>query len=140
MLQEKWFKSSARVLMLMLIQCTNLRWVDWMSINISASHWTFNHFSSNKTYKFLQQQDLQIYLLKFVKEYRYNVFKMPIIIEKINTFTQWKNGSFDVTITHQKHLAQFGRSARNAVDIFNTLRVFTKQPIKRTRNQVGMYE
>ena len=33
-------------------------------------------------------------------------------------------------ITHQKHLAQSGRSTLSAVDIFNTLRVFTKEPIK----------
>ena len=32
-------------------------------------------------------------------------------------------------VTHQKHLAQSRRSTRSAVDIFNTLRVFTKQPI-----------
>ena len=45
-----------------------------------------------------------------------------------------KNGSVDVTftctITHQKHLAQSGRTTRSAVDIFNTLRVFTKEPIR----------
>ena len=33
-------------------------------------------------------------------------------------------------ITHQKHLAQSGRSTWSAVDIFNTLRVFTKEPIR----------
>ena len=51
-----------------------------------------------------------------------------------NNFTQWKNGSVDVTfagaITHQKYLAQSGRSTRSAVDIFNTLRVFTKEPTR----------
>ena len=35
-------------------------------------------------------------------------------MKNINSFTQWKNGSVDVTfvcaITHQKHLAQSGRS------------------------------
>ena len=45
-----------------------------------------------------------------------------------------KNGSVDVTfareIKHQKHLAQSGRSTRSAVDIFNTLRVFSKEPIR----------
>ena len=55
-------------------------------------------------------------------------------MKKIDTFTQWKNGSVDVTITraimHQKHPAQSGRSTRSAVDIFNTLRVFTKEPIR----------
>ena len=55
-------------------------------------------------------------------------------MKNINNFTQWKNGSVDVTfthaITHQKHLAQSGRSMRSAVDIFNTLRVFTKEAIK----------
>ena len=33
-------------------------------------------------------------------------------------------------IMHQKHLPQSGRSTRSAVDIFNTLRVFTKEPIR----------
>ena len=33
-------------------------------------------------------------------------------------------------IKHQKHLAQSGRSMRSAVDIFNTLHVFTKEPIR----------
>ena len=55
-------------------------------------------------------------------------------MKNINNFTQWKSGSVDVTfaraIMHQKHLAQSGRSTRSAVDIFNTLRVFTKEPIR----------
>ena len=38
--------------------------------------------------------------------------------------------TFTRAITHQKHLAQSGRSTRSAVDIFNTLRVFTKEPIR----------
>ena len=56
-------------------------------------------------------------------------------MKNINNFTQWKNGSVDVTftcaITHQKHLPQSGRSTRNVVDIFNTLRIFTKEPIRK---------
>ena len=59
---------------------------------------------------------------------------MSINMKNINNFTQLKNGSVDVTfereITHQKHLGQSGRSTRSAVDIFNTLRVFTKEPIR----------
>ena len=55
-------------------------------------------------------------------------------MKNINNFTHWKNGSVDVTfaheIMHQKHLAQSGCSTRSAVDIFNTLRVFTKEPIR----------
>ena len=57
-------------------------------------------------------------------------------MKNINNFTQWKKwiSAVDVTfasaITHQKHLAQSGRSTRSAVDIFNTLRVFTKEPIR----------
>ena len=55
-------------------------------------------------------------------------------MKNINNFTQWKYGSVYVTsmrlITHQKHLTQSGRSTRSAVDIFNTLRVFTKEPIR----------
>ena len=38
--------------------------------------------------------------------------------------------TFRGAITHQKHLAQSGRSTRSAVDIFNTLRVFTKEPTR----------
>ena len=38
--------------------------------------------------------------------------------------------TFARKITHQKHLAQSGRSTRSAVDIFNTLRLFTKEPIR----------
>ena len=65
-----------------------------------------------------------------------NGFKIPLNMKNVNNFTQWKkNGSVDVTfmraITHQKHLAQSGRSTRSAVDIFNTLRIRANQ---RTRN------
>ena len=46
-----------------------------------------------------------------------------------------KNGSVNVTfacvVMHQKHLVQSGRSTRSAVDIFNTLRVFPKEPIRK---------
>ena len=31
---------------------------------------------------------------------------------------------------HQKHLVQSGHSTRSAADIFNTRRVFTKEPIR----------
>ena len=56
-------------------------------------------------------------------------------MKNINKCTQWKNGSVDVTFTctithHRKHLAQSGRTTQSAVDIFNTLRVFTKEPIR----------
>ena len=55
-------------------------------------------------------------------------------MKNINNFTQWKYGSVNVTfmraITHQKHPAQSGHSTQSAVDIFNTLRVFTKEPIR----------
>ena len=55
-------------------------------------------------------------------------------MKNITTLRSEKNGSVDVTFTravkHQKHLAQFVCSMRSAVDIFNTLRVFTKEPIR----------
>ena len=56
-------------------------------------------------------------------------------MKKIDNFSQWKkiesvDVKFTCMITHQKHLAQSGRSTRSAVDIFNTLRVFTKEPIR----------
>ena len=41
-------------------------------------------------------------------------------MKNVNNFTQWKNGSVDVT----------WRSTQSAVDIFNTLRIFTKEPIR----------
>ena len=76
---------------------------------------------------FLKQQDVRVYwpnsyttekqnhLLMFVKNYRQNGFKMPLNMNNINNFTQWKNGSVDVsivlTIMHdQKHLSQSGCS------------------------------
>ena len=59
---------------------------------------------------------------------------MPLNMKNINNFTQCKKwiSRCDVhaAITHQKHLPQSGRSTRTAVDIFNTLRVFTKEPIR----------
>ena len=56
-------------------------------------------------------------------------------MKNINNSTQWeKNGSVDVTfthmITHQNHFVQSGRSTQSAVDIFNTLHLFTKEPIR----------
>ena len=39
------------------------------------------------------------------------------------------NVTFTSAITHQKHPAKSGRSTRSAVDIFNTLCVFTKELI-----------
>ena len=37
---------------------------------------------------------------------------------------------FARAITHQKHLTQSGHSTRSAVDIFSTLCVFPKEPIR----------
>ena len=51
-------------------------------------------------------------------------------MKNINNFTQWKNESVIMTITQKKHLAQSGRRVQSAVDIFNTLCVFTKMPIR----------
>ena len=51
----------------------------------------------------------------------------------LTTLPNEKNRTVDATFTHvimhQKHLAQSGCSTGSAVDIFNTLRVFTKEPI-----------
>ena len=53
----------------------------------------------------------------------------------LTTLLSEKSGSVDVTFTHaimhQKHLAQSGRSTRSAVDIFNSLHVFPKEPIRK---------
>ena len=63
-------------------------------------------------------------------------------MKNINNFTQWKNESVDVTftnaITHQKHLAQFRRSTRSAVDIFNSLHIFGKELIRKQEIKVGV--
>ena len=59
---------------------------------------------------------------------------MSLNIKNINKFTQQKYGSVDVKFTrarmHQKHLAQSGCSTQSALDIFNTLRVFTYKQIR----------
>ena len=43
-------------------------------------------------------------------------------------------------ITHQKYIAQSGRSKRSAVDNFNTLCLFIKVPMKEQETKVGVYE
>ena len=62
-------------------------------------------------------------------------------MKNINNFTQWKNGSVNVMFMrvsmHQMRHTQFDHSTQSAVDIFNTLRVFTKEPI---REQEIMFE
>ena len=47
----------------------------------------------------------------------------------VTTLPSEKNGSANA-IMHQKHFAQFDHSRRSAVNIFNTLRVFTKEAIR----------
>ena len=51
-------------------------------------------------------------------------------MKNINSFMQWKNGTVEVTIIHQKQLAQSGRNMQSAVDIFNALCVFTQEPMR----------
>ena len=48
--------------------------------------------------------------------------------------------TFTRAITHQKHLAHSGCSTQSAVDIFNTLRVFTKDPIREQEIKFLVYE
>ena len=58
-------------------------------------------------------------------------------MKNINTFTKRRNESVDVTITrtitHQKHLMQPGRCTWSAVNIFNTLCIFTEEPITKQK-------
>ena len=93
-------------------------------------HLHLNHFSSNKTYACIDlihtRQKNKIICSCLWKIINKMTFKMPINMKNINTLPSEKNGSVDVTITHQKHLAQSGRSTRSALDIFNALRVFIK--------------
>ena len=127
MLQEKWFKSSACAPMLLLIQCTNQRWVHWTSINISTSALDLNHFLSNKIYSCIDLiytwQKKQNQLFMSVKNYRLNGFKMPLNMIKLLIFFWSVDVIIMCAIEYQKHLAQSGRSKRSVVDIFNTLRV-----------------
>ena len=59
-------------------------------------------------------------------------------MKNINNFTQWKKWISRCDVLARGHApkepcavwAQSGRSTRSAVDIFNTLRVFTKEPIR----------
>ena len=59
-------------------------------------------------------------------------------MKNINNFTQWKKWISRCDVRARDHApkepravwAQSGRSTRSAVDIFNTLRVFTKEPIR----------
>ena len=64
-------------------------------------------------------------------------------MKNINNFTQWKNGSVDVpitcAITQQKRLVQSGHNTQSALYIFNTLLLFTKEPI-REQEIVRVYE
>ena len=72
---------------------------------------------------------------------------MPLNMKNINNFTQWKKWISRCDVRARNHApkapravwAQSWRSTPSAVDIFNTLCVFTKEPI-RTRNLVGVYE
>ena len=59
-------------------------------------------------------------------------------MKNINNFTQWKKWISRCDVRARDHApkapradwAQSGRSTWSAVDIFNTLRVFTKEPIR----------
>ena len=59
---------------------------------------------------------------------------MPLNMKNINNFTQWKKWISGCDVRARDHtpkqLAQSGRSTRSAVDIFNTLRLFTKEPTR----------
>ena len=102
MLREKWFKSSACALMLMLVKCTDRRWVHRSNINISTSALVLNHFSSIKTLSMYwlnsHTPEKQNHLLIFVKNYKM-AFKITLNTKYFNSFTQWKNGSVNVTST-----------------------------------------
>ena len=53
-------------------------------------------------------------------------------MKNIYNFTQWEKwiSRCDVHARDRAPKAQSGCNTRSAVDIFNTLRVFTKEPIK----------
>ena len=63
---------------------------------------------------------------------------MPLNVKNINNFTQWRKWISRRDVLSRDHAskapravwAQSWRSTRSAVDIFNTLRVFNKEPIR----------
>ena len=63
---------------------------------------------------------------------------MPLNVKNSNNFTQWKKCISLCDVRARDHApkapravcAQSRRSTRSAVDIFNTLRVYTKEPIR----------
>ena len=104
MLREKWFKSSARVLMLMPVQCTNRMRGHWTSSNLSANALgDLNHFSSNKTYACIIDLIHTRQKNKSISSCSRNIIGKKIINchwswRIFNNFTQWKNGSVDVSL------------------------------------------
>ena len=65
-------------------------------------------------------------------------------MKNINNFTQWKQGISRCDVRARDHApkahraiwAQSWRSTRSAVDIFDTLRVLTKEPIREQEMQL----
>ena len=85
----------------------------WTNINTDANALDLNQFLNNKTYACIDlthTRKKKHHLLMLEKDNKWNGFKMPLNMKNINNFTQWKNGSIDLTIARanmqQKHLAQ----------------------------------
>ena len=131
------------------IQCTHTEWcVQYPKPagpsaldkhQIQASALDLSYFTSKSKCKFINLNYLytiekQNHLIMFVKIINKMALECHSTWRILTTLPSEKNGSVDVTftraVTHQKHLAQSGGSTRNAVDIFNTLHVFTKEPIR----------
>ena len=67
---------------------------------------------------------------------------MTLNLKNINNFTQWEKwiGRCDVHVRNHAPKAPRTVWAQYAVDIFNTLRVFTKEPIREQEIKLGVYE
>ena len=126
----------------------NVHWCWWLSNARTEDNLQQRHNCTGFE-SVLEQQDLRMYWpysyttekvicswwWKILDKMALNATKRKLLIMKnTNHVTQWKNGPVDVTITHaimhQKHFLQCGGNTRSAVDIFNRLRVFTKEPIR----------
>ena len=110
--------------------------------HIQASALDLSYFMSKSKCKFINlihtRQKNKIFCSCSWKIMNKMVFKMPLNMKNVNIFTQWKKWISRCDVRTRDHApkapravwAQSWRSTRSAVDIFNTLRVFTKEPIR----------
>ena len=109
---------------------------------IQASALDLSYFPSKSKCKFINlihtRQKNKIFCSCSWKIINKMAFKMSLNMNNVNNFTQWKIWISWCDAHARNHApkappavwAHSGRSTRSAVDIFNTLHIFTKQPIR----------